>query len=774
MLVTVRASDNDALNHAGLASGAFALTSAACVFTILSVLVDSYLVLRTELGSRMCWLMMGIRATQWQYGDAIVKGDACASEGMSTQQAYCASSLRLLSGDAEDFNAAMCQSTRVAKAMMASAIVLACATVVVASRHPWLHARAGFALVWFSNLVAAALVTAALAVVLTSPLFSRTHNNAISNTRELNVGAPFNGLSCSFQTPLAYHNPLRLFEDSALKCLMLGPSVALSAMGIVSHVVAAVLLGLMRAPALRVTAGSSMYATCHTRFHSTPRAWRIVLIDALPFVVMMAHAVQWVAFLWTGTQIVGEMDVNVVHDAAMERRRVSAAATEAEAAAMGFGTVHYNQVNIFNFTPVTSFGEFLRFGAYFVAIITLCTILILPLVRVVIFIVCWFAPVDATRRGLLLSLVDLSGKYMFANVFVLCVLGVAMDVKRKVVLPGALFLGALPAHSHLELVVKTDMTARSSGAWMFLLATMCSLVLSEAALAMHQACGIWDSGASIVVEGDDEAVLSHAFTRTSNVGVMVVTARGKAFALGAVGLALVWGAVALTVPSARIIQEGFSGDYVVDSAMRRREFSVWTLGVAVQEMGGAPTARPAVNYASVMCACALVHIARLLLAGALLVRRWSVRAQLVAINVLDMAGGWASLEVLVLVLAILVVELPIATDDMTSSATPRAAQLVLDVFRWEHSFFDARLDLLGGFGVLVGFVVYEKLVMHAVFAVGVACVVDRLKQNAPAVSRVWFSPPFRFLFFEEWASCGLHRATMRLALRLELVRETVT
>jgi len=440
---------------------------------------------------------------------------------------------------------------------------------------------------------------------------------------------------------------------------------------------------------------------------------------------------------------------------------------------MDFGTVHYNQVNIFNFTPVLSFSEFLRFGAYFVAIITLSTMAILPLVRVVIFIVCWFAPVDATWRGLLLSLVDLSGKYMFANFFVLCVLGVAMDVTRKVVLPGALFLGALPPHSRLELVVKTDMTGRSAGAWMFLLATVCSLVLSEVALAMHQACGIWDAGVSIVVDDVDEAVLSHAFARTGDDdAVLVLTARGKAFALSAVGLALVWCAVALSVPSVRIIQEGFSGDYVVDPAMRRREFSVWTLGVAAQEMGGAPGAPPAVNFASVMCACALMHVARLLVAGALLVRRWSVRAQLVAINALDMAGGWASLEVLVLVLAILVVELPIATDDMTSSATPRAAKLVLDVFTWEHSFFDAKLELLYGFGVLAGYVVYEKVVMHAVFAAAGACVVDRLKQSAPAASRVWFSPPFRLLFFE---SCtGVHQVAGRWAWRLGLVREVVT
>jgi hypothetical protein len=197
----------------------------------------------------------------------------------------------------------------------------------------------------------------------------------------------------------------------------------------------------------------------------------------------------------------------------------------------------------------------------------------------------------------------------------------------------------------------------------------------------------------------------------------------------------------------RIHQEGFVGDFLVGGNTRTRTFSVLELARAVLDIGWEPESASAYHYAMMFLVfCILFSWIRLLGMVFMCVRSLSLRKAANLFTALEVISAWASLDVLVFLLAVLYYELPMVTSQMTGSATPRAKELVLDIFASsEKTFFDSRLTFLQGFWFMLFVVCLEKVVVHFCTGLFVACIKERIQATEDSDWLV-FSPGVRYVF----------------------------
>jgi hypothetical protein len=668
----------------GLIVGAALTSLVGLVFCLVASQLPAWLVLRTELEENMCWEGEGIWQVRSFWGQDLPRiklkcQDPEHLDGLSTRAAYCSDSPLppLNELDPVDYAGRMCLATNKAKTMMLLAsLTVGAATLIgfglaafgeVETSLGWPLAACALS---FAGLVFAGVATQSM---VGSPLFSKQHNDALSREQ---VGTPYNGFGCSFQTPL--HNPLSYLLSSPLKCVFPGPAFA-SAILIFVCSGYATLFFLMHVSEVRQsrkrlqvyasglpfqTIGTynptrfSVYNAVDRHFAYLPTSQRVALVILTPFLTMLGNAISWCLFLLYGSQIIGGADfriaplgLSVLVSAAPPTGGTIpdsfvALALEVLASpafrALPEGRLYLDVANVFNFSPVVATRFFWDGGAYLVTVATLATILILPVGKVLLWIWFWFAPSDSVFRGRVLTILDFLGKYMLANLFVICLMGVAMSVDRSTEIPWfVLPPGVLSPGSALQIRVRTGISSTSVGSVVFVISLFFSLVIGQVAVVIHQWCDQWEAELharqsawpaivggtpnppqtvfqflrreSLLPAGDAghgspmqeslhtvhnsmETLVDHVFRPEPNLRIRL-TPFGKMLLWLGVMLLLGMTMVSLAVPIFEVEQKGVMGDFVVPLKDHVRQFSLFSLAQAVSAMGWS---YPAVEYAGLL------------------------------------------------------------------------------------------------------------------------------------------------------------------------------
>jgi len=681
--------------------------------------------------------------------------------------------------------------------------------------------------------------------MLKSPLFGQAHNNALSTQQR---GIPYNGYQCSFQTPL--YSPLAYLVSSPLKCLFPGPAFAGIMLGVVSASYSCVFF---------VMHTVEVYATLHPRkstfaaglpiedSHSPltdskhysvfnalslkladrPAYERVFLVIVLPFLTMMGNAISWCMFLLYGSQIIGLVRIEIVRtsmarDTATGRvADLTPAAVSAAAAlvpdALPLGEVYRDVANVFNFSPLVSTKFFWDGGAYLVTCATLVTILILPVARVLFWLWLFFVPTDSALRGRVLTVLDFVGKYLLANLFIICIMGSAMAIDKVNEIPWYAFPpGALQPGTALRLSAGTKTSTDSLGSWMFIVSCFFSLVIGQAAVVVHQFTEQWQAEHLAAVTFDDltpvpsvfsrmrrdsltamsaspavESLLSIHVSLETLVDHVFVPAPNRHIRLSPRGKATVWASIlilfgftliALVVPIFAIKQYGFMGDFAQDPAKKYREFSVLSLIKGVGSMGyTSPTS--AYNFGAVMVVFCivfpLVRVAGLVLLVAVPL---TLVDQKRVFDWLEIFSAWASLDVLFTLVAVMHFEMVQVSSQIMGNATPKLSKLLLEIFSFEPSFFTCDVVLLGGFWFMLAALVIEKVVVHLLTSMAVASITERIASSSDAGSEpgqalsmehvaLLFSPATRYVFLSDYVYAGLPRGVWRWLARFGLFEE---
>jgi len=360
--------------------------------------------------------------------------------------------------------------------------------------------------------------------------------------------------------------------------------------------------------------------------------------------------------------------------------------------------VYYRDVaNAFNFSPLLSTQFLIDGQAYLMAFAGLFTVFVLPLGRVIMLAWFWFAPADSGTRGKALTLLDFTNKYLLASLIVMSVMGVALDVRRIIVIPWFnLPKGLLTAGTALEIRITSGLSSDAVGSWLYFVACVFNFIIGQVAVLVHQCCEQWEAQLLHDDAEQDtpsvfermgsaprhpiaaiEAPIDHVFrpdafngirfTRSGKVTVWVL-----AFLLAACTL------VALVVPIFRIDQVGIVGDLVQNKQMRSREFSIASWTADILNTGWKCTPWQLSGLLLVFCGvCPMLRSA-----GLMVLVTWplSLPRQKRLFDFVEVCSAWAAMDVLLVLLLVLLHELALVSRHITKMATPNASELLLDIF----------------------------------------------------------------------------------------------
>lgn len=131
--------------------------------------------------------------------------------------------------------------------------------------------------------------------------------------------------------------------------------------------------------------------------------------------------------------------------------------------------------DVFNFTLITSLKHFWKGGAYGLAVLIGVFSGLWPYVKLLTMVVLWFVPATEKLRGKLLHWLDVLGKWSLVDAYVLCLMAVAFGFNTDKTIIGI--------DIHVDISVRPGW-----GVYSFVIATMCSLLLSHHLTFLHRQC----------------------------------------------------------------------------------------------------------------------------------------------------------------------------------------------------------------------------------------------------------------------------------------------
>ena len=131
--------------------------------------------------------------------------------------------------------------------------------------------------------------------------------------------------------------------------------------------------------------------------------------------------------------------------------------------------------DVFNFTLITSLKHFWKGGAYGLAVLIGVFSGMWPYIKLFTMVILWFVPATEKMRGKLLHWLDVLGKWSLVDAYVLCLMAVAFGFNTD--------------RTILGIEIHVDISVRPGwGVYSFVIATMCSLLLSHHLTFLHRQC----------------------------------------------------------------------------------------------------------------------------------------------------------------------------------------------------------------------------------------------------------------------------------------------
>ncbi|KAH9255557.1 hypothetical protein BASA81_006387 [Batrachochytrium salamandrivorans] len=517
------------MSSRGVLHGSFATLLVGFAVLVYTVTSPSFLVLRSELEQKQCWMGEGIFTSRAFWGPDLAPHTPCRDVRrhnpgpISTHEAYC-------HGNSE-FDREMCEATNRSRYIAYGLLLFASLSPVLVLGMIWLKRNPKFALnakllawVLYASLgcsVASLVLMVGLAgVMFSSPLFSSQYVATLS--KEFNKGLPFTGgFSCAFQTPL--HSLFSLASNGPMECVFPGPASCCLVLGMATQALGVgfllrFLIDMKRVPEgvvmLRGASEAatprqeqeflrevsrrrrySLYGAFRRRYSHMFWPKRVCLLNILPTLGMLSTIATWLTYNLLGIQIIVITQFSIVSNSALkghyvlelDNATVNGLLSRGEVTSFNEGVFFKDVLNVFNFSPLTSIKYFWLNDAYLLAGAVFVSVFVLPVVRVIAMIWYFFAPARESVRGNVLSTMDWVGKYSLANLYVMSFLAIALTFHSNFIV--------IPINRHQSFLVniRSGMNAGNGwGSYMFVLTSVLSLVIGQINIQFHAYASYWE------------------------------------------------------------------------------------------------------------------------------------------------------------------------------------------------------------------------------------------------------------------------------------------
>lgn len=828
----------------GLLLGAVLTSFVSLLLSLVSSFAPLWLVWREEVAENLCWWGEGVFTSRYWFGDdlnTLVPSKKCRDPlglgPMSTFDAYCSANPAPVvdaKHDPTGYIQAMCNATNWSKATSVATIILISIGMVlglILLHYPMLHRRAmSYGLIICMVLCWLQIGTSLGTWVLmtNSPLFSYKHKLALSENHD---GIPFGRYaSCSISSPFR-QIPQSLFTPSSLQCLFPGPSYYAALFTGLMQLLAFTLYFYKRRELsertfvsgvgdvrttheslleeLRKARVYSMYGSMARRTQTY--RFQFVLITLIPFTLMVIHAMMWAGFVFWGMQTLVDMNISFVTTKRWENEdsyggvEIDPASDTAAAllAALpdintvltrgnGVGGTHTlveYTVNAFNFSPELAISYFINNGAALIGLLSFLAMFVLPITKSLAWVYLFFVPFDEGWKGWVLTLLDFSGKWQLAYMFIMTLqaLGMGMHIRHSLPTLGGTIL----------INVKMGTAWGGRGSALLIWACIGSLILGQAILLLHQKTVKWEervrkertvpnadqteqvspTGSSLLAtplmsssyqqhsssalnarststerlnaiaqgehcsssndDDDDEEEINKDAQVESMCDRVFEPECGVKLRWTTLGKSVWWFFLFLiggTFTFAQLVElmvmrlTDMNVLILPNPADRIKRISVFT--TVTEVLNTSVDTKPYDVCILMFVTLSLMPMVRLLAVAYLWVLPLTVRQQKRMFDFLEFSMAWASLEVYLVTMLAMVLQMPGLMGPLSGSMTPMATKVLLKIFPWMDGLMGAEMELRPGFWFVAVVVLLEKVVARLIMAQAVTAISERQLQGS--------------------------------------------